>query len=916
MTKQEIVQQFNLVRNNRHSEFKLYVASETTRLICRNVLVAFPHDFDFSRVTISPSNPDAAKRSEHDFANTPSGSLRIYRVSADMGLVEIVIEPLFLSESGTDEGGDAMDIDLSSITTPAVPSETSQDMPSAEVLRMYSHCIRVTAIQDNMEIDGGKDIVRPPTDVVVSTPHYMCLEYAPLSFALFSHGPFWVDGKQITSPSKNVLAIRSLDRIAASLGIVTPSTPRDDATMPVSVNGSVIENFSHIESMMRHDDENEMNDSRRGHFKNPFRNLPVAELTSMMHWRRGSGFVIDADVNKLRSRRRRRIAGVGADGVIPEDKEERIEHQVCDAYLNPKTKTVIVTFRNRWILSFVPEHDSGHITSYIVRTNTYFWDIDRTSRDHPEVFEVACGPRVPFYQTDIVLSDLRSCIDDSGSMRDQLVHMGEVGGAPVAVPQLKDHYSIVRIYTHVFRTLITVNYTKAAGTIFDNEDLHTRNVSLYWRVAVPHTTLFDQNGIIPEPNVSDEDQEVMNASAITNASVRLIVNRAGFYSISEIMEAPIYDVRERSFMPNTTGRSLFEEDSPMHNPAFIEHGKVHLARNSMSVTEKLSSVDKYAIDKRNVMQLVLASTIAKRVTENEKLVFGPIANLAAVIYTHVAHTSTNIHKRYPWIAGVFPWLTFDLSIPLDPFRLRDQQKANDIPRKRGKLTKYETCRFCDMLTIPINSVRAPRRHNQNSCPVFFEHSNSERRLLEFLMPHLNALTRSFKDQLLISVPPPSKPNVEQGPNVNGYRLNVSYFVSQRSRLRGQFLSRLNTLVKCEDTVLGSMYVEDLKLKHSAVVVPSRLPWATLLTSFEGTRMTDVIADDKTELIGNDVDVIVKMDEDGEFDTPIVPREELRSIFFKLHTELKMALEEARQQAEQSSMLESSSSYSSSSEDES
>lgn len=299
-----------------------------------------------------------------------------------------------------------------------------------------------------------------------------------------------------------------------------------------------------------------------------------------------------------------------------------------------------------------------------------------------------------------------------------------------------------------------------------------------------------------------------------------------------------------------------------------------------------------------MMQMVLASTIAKWVITHPALPFAPIRDHAALRYTLVAHNSTNIHRHYPWLAGIFPWLTFDLSVPLDTTALWERHTKNeeekkkkaaatgaaaDAPKKkqsRSGLNKYTTCVFCKMLTIPITSKRKPTRHSPHMCPLFFEYSNSERALLEFALMDEGRLGTAFKEKLLY------RPS-EGIPSVKGYRLRIDVFKTQRNKLRVSFGSRLSSLVKCESTTFGPVYAEELKIKYSSVCIPERLPWVTLLMSFCGNHMIDSILRDGgiTGFILSKDDIVALEKEPESATLHVAPTSELREIFYTAHQKL-------------------------------
>jgi len=884
------------------------IARGTTRIFCRNVTVKFPYNFDFSRVFIASSVPRAISPVLDRFVTEKTGGYRSLVIADSMGATEIMIEPFVLSRFDDDDDDHHRD-DVS------VSQETTREL---------SHTIQIFPIQDNLEILGGANLTRPSPDIVLVTPHPFKICYPTPNTAVFACGQLTANGTPVIRPKGYGIDPVAFERLAADLGIVAPSVPRRDIAIPLNPNASVFDDYdrNNDDSLQAH--KKKMTRAL-GHTKNPLRFVPTPSLMDMLFWPPGSGFVVRFDSKTVRGHTRKGVVGVGADGITKQD--ERIEIQACPMYKDPKTGSVVVTYDGRWLLQFVPDNhaDGAPVVSYTVSTNLYLWDFDRTPVNTAADFVVAGGPRVSFFNADDDLHELRSCIDPVSSVGKQLRNMERIGNddpsAVVQTPQLKAPYSIVRIYTRSFLTMLDLNFVRDNATLYSKEMLATRHLDIYWRAAVPGYVLFEQDGTrVSSDQLPALEVDMMRESVLDQAGVRLIVRKAGFYSINDILDAPIFMTAEQELFA-TTGRSLFAPDSPMLLPVFVLYGKVHLACNSLESVSRLGQFEKFQIDRRNMMQMVLASTIAKWVTNHRTLPFAPIQDHAALRYTLVAHTSTNIHRHYPWLAGIFPWLTFDLSIPLDPAVLRKRHieeveekaaalgTAIDAPKKkqsRSSLNKYTTCVFCKMLTIPITSKRKPTRHSPHMCPLFFEYSNSERALLEFALVDEARLGSTFKEKLLY-IPK------EGVPSVKGYRLRIDVFKIQRNKLRVSFGSRLSSLVKCESTNFGPVYAEELKIKYSSVCIPERLPWVTLLTSFCGNRMIDsVLRDGGITGFMPSKDDIIALEKEPESVVPhAAPTSELREIFYNVHQKLDERLRAEAAAATRVSI--SSSSLSSSSE---
>lgn len=889
----------------------------TTRIFCRNVIVKFPYNFDFSRVSIASSKPRVISSVLDRFVSEKTGGYRSLVIADSMGATEIIIEPLVLSrfDDDDDQRDDAV---LSQETL------RSENLSVSEL----SHSIQIFPIQDNIEILRGVNFTRPSPDIVLVTPHPFKICYPTPNIALFACGPLTANGTPVIRPKGYGTSPKTFERLAADLGIVAPSVPRRDIVIPLNPNASIFDSYDRSNNENRHAHEKKMSRSL-GHTNNPLRFVHMSSLIDMLFWPPGSGFVVRFDSKTVLGRTRKGVVGVGADGLVHQ--EERIEIQSCPMYKDPKTGSVVVTYDGRWLLHFVPDdHVEGTpVVSYTVSMNRYLWDLDRTPVNTSTDFVVAGGPCVSFFNADIELRELRSCIDPVSSVGSQLRNMERIGtgdsSAVVQIPQLKAPYTIVRVYTRSFLTMLDLNFVRdTAAVLYSKEMLATRHLDVYWRASVPSYILFEKDGTqVPPDQLPDTEVDMMKESVLDQAGVRLIVRKAGFYSIKDILDAPIFLTAEQDLY-DSVGRSLFAPDSPMLLPEFELHGKVHLACNSLESVSRLGQFEKFQIDRRNMMQMVLASTIAKWVITQTTLPFAPIRDHAALRYTLVAHISTNIHRHYPWLAGIFPWLTFDLSIPLDTVVLRERHAENEERKKkkamatgmvtdtrkkkqsRSGLNKYTTCVFCRMLTIPITSKRAPTRHSPHMCPLFFEYSNSERALLDFALMDESRLGSAFKEKMLY------RPH-EGVPSVKGYRLNVDAFKIQRNKLRVKFSSRLSSLVKCESTNFGPVYAEELKIKYSSVCIPARLPWATLLTSFYGNHMIDSVLRDggMTGFIPSRDEIVVLEKEPESATSHVAPTAELREIFYKVHQKLDQRLQAEAAADMQLSM--SSSSLSSSSE---
>lgn len=910
-TQRELDAEYERVVNN-NDAYSFSARRGTTHIFCRNVRVMFPYNFDFARLFIASSCPGAIPRVLDDFVGERTGGYRSLVIDAAMGATEIKIEPLVLSRFDRDVAGDDDDDGqqepLSSHGALREKCVADENVALGDI----SHIIKIVPIQDNAKITDGNHITHLSADIVFVTPHPFKIRYPVPGTALFCRGELTANGSRVPRHTGYSIATVSLERLAADLGIVAPSVPRKDVAIPLNPRATIVDDYARDNEDHLRAHGNALQ-KPLGHLKNPLRFIPTSALTDMLFWPPGSGFVIQFDEKTIQQRFRKRLVGVGADGILP-SQSNRVEIQPCPMYRDPKTGSVVVTYDGRWLLHFVPdEHAEGTpVVSYTVSTNRYLWDKDRTPVNTAADFVVAGGPRVSFFNADDELSELRSCIDPGRPVGRQLRNMERIGSnrssAVVQTPQLKDHYSVVRIYTRSFLSMLDLNFVRLNGGVYSKESLETVNLDIYWRATVPRFQLFNEdNTPVPHDDLTPKEIDVMTASTLDQAGVRLIVRNPGFYRVKQILDAPVFMVAEQQLF-STAGRDLFSPDSPMLLPEFEEHGKVHLARNSIESTSRLDQFEKFQIDRKNMLQLVLASTIAKRVINHPSLPFAPIADHAAMRYTLVSHFSNNIHRHYPWVAGIFPWLTFDLSMPLDADVLRqkhaDEEErerkrvaemheqalpASATKRSRSKVHRYKTCLFCKMLTIPITSKRKPARHSPQACPLFFEYSNSERALLEFALMNVTKLNPSFKDKLLY------KPK-EGELSVKGYRLNIELFKNLRTKLRVSFGSRLSSLIKCESSNFGPVFAEEIKLKYSTVCIPERLPWVTLLTSFCGDNMMDLILrDGATTGFPSSKDEIVPLEKEPVSSTPhVAPTEELRSIFFGLHQKIveRLRAEEA------------------------